>query len=325
MSLGERRIVAVLHMDIAGYSRLMRADEPATLRIMRVLRDLAFNLIAQHRGAVANTAGDSILAAFPTATNGLACALQIQERALEVNAQLIEDRRANFRMGLHAGEVEEREGDLLGDAVNIAARIQATAREGTVHLSGLVHEMVRVGSSVEFEEQGPRYLKNIPEPVTIFRAVPRAAPANSLPNTHRDQEIHLARRFFDVVYDAIRQAEQEVGLDYLEAPVLATCEDRPGLGECEIAHWLGLPEERVGRLVQDLVARGLLERRRNADSEGLSLTVAGAETRSRLRPLAQAAQDGVMTSLSEDERILLRTLLGRVIAGNDALRSFGKD
>jgi class 3 adenylate cyclase/DNA-binding MarR family transcriptional regulator len=322
MSLGERRILAVLHMDIAGYSRLMRADEPATLRILRVLRDLAFNLIAQHGGAVANTAGDSILAAFPTATRGLACALQIQERAREVNAQLVEDRRATFRMGLHAGEVEEREGDLFGDAVNISARIQATAHEGTVHLSSLVHDMVRVGSSVEFEELGSRHLKNIPEPVTIFRAVSRTAPGNSLPSTHRDQEIHLARRFFDVVYDAIRQAEQEVGLNFLEAPVLATCEDRPGICESEIAHWLGLPEERAGRLVQELLARGLLEHDRSAEGEGLSLTTAGREARSRLRPLAQAAQDSVMTSLSEDERRLLRSLLGRVIAGNDTLRSF---
>jgi class 3 adenylate cyclase/DNA-binding MarR family transcriptional regulator len=323
MSLGERRILAVLHMDIAGYSRLMRADEPATLRILHVLRELAFSLIAQHGGFVANTAGDSILAAFPTATRALACALQIQERAFAVNAHLTEDRRAHFRIGLHAGEVEERDRDILGDAVNIAARIQATALEGAVHLSGLVHDIVRVDPSVRFEEQGPRHLKNIPEPVTIFRAVPRALPANSLPSTHREQEIHLARRFFDVIYDAIRQAEREVGLNFLEAPVLATCEDRPGVSELEIAQWLGLSVEKASQLAQDLLARGLLETAPSTDKGGLSLTAAGSEIRSRLRPLAQAAQDSVMTSLSEDERHLLRTLLGRVIAGNDTLRSFG--
>ncbi len=134
----ERRLTTILAADVAEYSRLMRADEDATLALLTRCRDLAAALIAEHRGRIANTAGDAVLAEFPSVADGLYCALTIQKAVGNENEALPSDRRMLFRIGLHVGDIMIREGDLFGDAVNVAARLQALAEPGGICVSAAV-------------------------------------------------------------------------------------------------------------------------------------------------------------------------------------------
>ena len=131
------RLAAIFCADVAAYTHLMNADEAGTLRLLSSHREMTDRLIAQHGGRIANTAGDSILAEFPSAVDALQCALGIQERIDTVHEEVPEERRVSFRIGLHVGEAIVRNGDLFGDGVNVAARMQGLARPGTVCLSGV--------------------------------------------------------------------------------------------------------------------------------------------------------------------------------------------
>src|SRR5688572_31268202 len=123
----ERRLAAIFAADVAGYSRLMNRDELGTLRMLTAHREIMDRLIAEHGGRIANTAGDSVLAEFPSAVDAVQCAVAVQERLGDVNATTPEDRRLRFRIGIHLGDVAVRAGDLLGDGVNIAARLEGLA------------------------------------------------------------------------------------------------------------------------------------------------------------------------------------------------------
>src|SRR5215469_16883375 len=138
----ERRLTTILAVDVAEYSRLMRADEDATLAALTDCRAIVDGLIAEHRGRIANTAGDSVLAEFPSVADGLSCSLAIQEALSKHNEPASPDRQMRFRIGLHLGDVMVRDGDLFGDAVNIAARLQALAEPGGICVSAAVREHV---------------------------------------------------------------------------------------------------------------------------------------------------------------------------------------
>ena len=150
----QRRLAAIVSADVAGYTRLMNSDESGTLRLLGSHREVADRLIAQHGGRIANTAGDSILAEFPSAVDALQCALGIQERIGAVNDEVPEERRVSFRIGVHVGEAMVRSGDLFGDAVNVAARMQGLAPPGSVCLSGAAYEYVRTALPLDFEDIG---------------------------------------------------------------------------------------------------------------------------------------------------------------------------
>ena len=161
----ERKLAAIFAADAAAYSRLMGLDEVGTLRLLTAHRELLDGLIAEHGGRIANTAGDSVLAEFPSAVDAVQCAVEAQARLARANAVLPADRRLEFRIGVHAGDVMLRGGDLLGDGVNIAARLQALAEPGGVCISGAVHEHVRKLLPLRFVDLGPQAVKNIDEPV----------------------------------------------------------------------------------------------------------------------------------------------------------------
>jgi adenylate cyclase len=171
----ERRLTTILAADIAEYSRLMRADEDATMRALGACRALIDALVAEHRGRIANTAGDAVLAEFPSVADGLACALAIQEAMPAENADAPPDRRMQFRIGLHLGDVMTRDGDLFGDAVNIAARLEALAEPGGICVSSAVREHVGTRVSATFTDIGTQQVKNIAEPVHVFRVGARAS------------------------------------------------------------------------------------------------------------------------------------------------------
>jgi len=139
----ERRLAAIFAADVAGYSRLMTEDETGTLRALTTCREVMDRLIAEHRGRIANTAGDSVLAEFPSAVDAVQCAVAVQEAITQAGGDTPEERRLQFRIGIHVGDVMVRDGDLLGDAINIAARLEALAQPSGICLSGAAHDFVR--------------------------------------------------------------------------------------------------------------------------------------------------------------------------------------
>jgi TolB-like protein len=167
----ERRLVAIFAADVEGYSRLMGADEVSTLKDLTQRRDILDGLIASRRGRIANTAGDSVLAEFGSAVDAVQCAVEAQAALSKANVGLSPDRHINFRIGVHVGDVMIKEGDLFGDGVNIAARLQTLASAGGVCLSGVAYDQVRKILPFAFADLGAQQVKNIDEPVRAFSVV----------------------------------------------------------------------------------------------------------------------------------------------------------
>src|SRR5438552_6882457 len=156
-----RKLVAVFAADVEGYSRLMGADEVGTLRGLTERRVILDRLIGEHRGRIANTAGDSVLAEFGSAVDAVQCAVEAQAALAEANSHLSPDKRISFRIGVHVGDVMVRGGDLFGDGVNIAARLQVLAQPGSVCVSGATHEHVKKVLPLAFTDLGVHQAKNI--------------------------------------------------------------------------------------------------------------------------------------------------------------------
>jgi adenylate cyclase len=173
----ERRLAAIFAADVEGYSRLMAEDEVGTMETLTSHRAILDGLIAEHRGRIANTAGDSVLAEFPSAVDAVTCALQAQAALAAVNDGLPERKRLQFRIGVHVGDVIVKGGDLFGDGINIAARLQALAEPGGVCVSGSAQEYVRKNLPIIFQDLGSQAVKNIEEPIRVFTMCPH--PLNS--------------------------------------------------------------------------------------------------------------------------------------------------
>src|SRR5829696_5843724 len=163
----ERRLSAIFVADVAGYSRLVSQDETGTLRALAASRDIMDALIAEHGGRIANTAGDSVLAEFPSAVDAVQYAVAVQEKLAEASAGEPEDRRLQFRIGVHVGDVVVRGGDLLGDGVNIAARLEGLAEPGGIAISGAAHGHVRKALPLAYTDLGQQHVKNIDESVRV--------------------------------------------------------------------------------------------------------------------------------------------------------------
>ena len=166
-----RRLVAVFAADVEGYSRLMSADEVGTLKALTERRAILDRIIGEHRGRIANTAGDSVLAEFGSAVDAVQCAAEAQAALAEANSSQASDRRICFRIGIHIGDVMVRAGDLFGDGVNIAARLQSIAKPGGVCISGATYDQVRKVLPVTFADLGALHIKNIQEPIRTYQAV----------------------------------------------------------------------------------------------------------------------------------------------------------
>ena len=164
-----RRLVAVFAADVEGYSRLMGADEVGTLKGLTERRVILDRIIGDHRGRIANTAGDSVLAEFGSAVDAVQCAVGAQTALAEANTAVPPDKHINFRIGIHIGDVMVRAGDLFGDGVNIAARLQTLANAGTVCISGATHDQVRKVLPMTFVDLGVQQVKNIQEPIRAYQ------------------------------------------------------------------------------------------------------------------------------------------------------------
>ena len=164
----KRRLAAIFAADVEGYSRLMGADEVATLDALTARREILDGLIATHGGRIANTAGDSVLAEFGSAVDAVRCAMEAQDALAKANSGVPESRRINFRIGVHVGDVMVRAGDLFGDGVNIAARLQTLARAGGLCVSGVTYDQVRKILPLSFTDLGAQTVKNIEEPIRAY-------------------------------------------------------------------------------------------------------------------------------------------------------------
>ncbi len=169
----KRKIAAIFAADIAGYSRLVAEDEEETLRRLASYRLVTDDFIAKGGGRIFNTAGDAVLAEFPSAVEAVRCAIDIQESLRTRNMAYPPSRQMSFRIGITIGDVVERDGDLLGDGVNIAARLEGLAEVGGICISRAVHEQVANKLSVQFADIGAQEVKNIPTPVHAYMVAMR--------------------------------------------------------------------------------------------------------------------------------------------------------
>ena len=169
----KRKIAAIFAADIAGYSRLVAEDEEETLRRLESYRAVTDDFIAKAGGRIFNTAGDAVLAEFPSAVEAVRCAIDIQESLRTRNMAYPPSRQMSFRIGITIGDVVERDGDLLGDGVNIAARLEGLAEVGGICVSRAVHEQVANKLSVQFADIGAQEVKNIPTPVHAYMVAMR--------------------------------------------------------------------------------------------------------------------------------------------------------
>ncbi len=219
-----RKLVAILAADIAGYSRLVGADEDRTLARLRVLRsDLIDPAISVHHGRVVKRTGDGILIEFRSVVDAVRCAIEVQKGIVERNAGLQPERRIEYRVGIHLGDVdEESDGDLMGDGVNIAARLEGIADRGGICISRQVLDQIEGKLDLSYRELGRQNLKNIVKPVEVYTILfdTAVAPGSQfLTTANLKQEIRYCK-----APDGVRLAYATVGMG---PPILRS------------AHWLG--------------------------------------------------------------------------------------
>src|SRR6185436_17295450 len=167
----QRKLAAIFSTDVAGYSRLMGNDEEATIRTLTAYRALISSLIQQYRGRVIDSPGDNLLAEFASVVDAVRCAVEIQHELKIKNDGLPEHRQMQFRIGINLGDVIVEGERLYGDGVNIAARLESLAEPGGICISGTVHDHVKNKLALSYEDLGPQQVKNIAEPVCLFRVV----------------------------------------------------------------------------------------------------------------------------------------------------------
>jgi adenylate cyclase len=167
----ERKLTTILHADVAGYSRLMGADEVGTLRMLTTCRQTTDPLIQQHRGRVVGSAGDSILAEFVSVVEAVQCAVEIQQALRSKNNKLPPGQQMEFRIGINLGDVIVEGEQIYGDGVNIAARLESLADPGGVCISGTVYDQVKNKLAFTYDDLGEQRVKNIAEPVRVYRIV----------------------------------------------------------------------------------------------------------------------------------------------------------
>ena len=166
----ERRLAAVLAADVAGYSRLMGLDEVGTARTLREHRAVSDALVAKYAGRIVKTTGDGVLLEFPSVVDAVECAVAVQVVMAERNDGVPQDRRMLYRIGINLGDILIEGEDILGDGVNVAARLEGIAEPGGICLSSSAYDQVRGKVAVEFVDLGEQSLKNIDRPVRVYAA-----------------------------------------------------------------------------------------------------------------------------------------------------------
>jgi len=164
----KRKLTAILSADVEGYSRLMGDDEETTVRTLTTYREVISTLVKDHKGRIVDSPGDNILVEFASVVDALRCAWDVQQEIKSRNADLPENRRMNFRIGINLGDVIEERDRIYGDGVNIAARLEALAEEGGICISGTAYDQVKNKLPFRYEYDGEQTVKNIKEPVRVY-------------------------------------------------------------------------------------------------------------------------------------------------------------
>jgi adenylate cyclase len=195
----KRKLAAILSADVQGYSRLMEEDEEGTIRILKAYMEVINGFIQQHRGRVVATGGDSVLAEFSSVVDAVRCAVGIQEELKERNKNIAENQRMEFRIGVNLGDVVEEGDTVLGDGVNIAARVQSLAEAGGICITGTAYDQIKNKLAFGYEYVGEQAVKNIKEPVKVYRVlmepgvkVPETIPS-PVPEEKKAKGIRLSR------------------------------------------------------------------------------------------------------------------------------------
>src|ERR1039458_4230849 len=166
----ERRLAAILAADVAGYSRLMGADEEGTLARLKALRrDLIDPKIEEHTGRIIKTTGDGMLVEFASVVNAVRCAVEVQRGMFERNTDVPHEKRIEYRIGINVGDIIIDSGDIFGDGVNVAARLEGISEPGGICVSSQVQENAQGKVDITFEDAGEQQLKNIARPVRAYR------------------------------------------------------------------------------------------------------------------------------------------------------------
>jgi class 3 adenylate cyclase len=218
----QRKLAAILIADIAGYSALMGANEEATVRDLKAHQAVILPMIGGHRGRVIDTAGDGILAEFPSVLGAVKCALMIQQTMAARNAPIDPGRRMQFRIGINQGDVVVEDARVYGDGVNIAARLESLAEPGGICISGKVYDEISGKVDLICKDGGPQRLKNIEDLVRVYHVV--------LP-TSAEQEANLLKTFWPGL----------LSFDFRATNPYAACQLRI------MAHTAGATPPRIGR------------------------------------------------------------------------------
>jgi adenylate cyclase len=258
----ERRLAAILAVDVAGYSRLMGEDEEGTLAALRaVRRELVDSKIAEHRGRIVKTTGDGLLVEFASVVDAVRCAVEVQREMIARNAAAPAERRIEFRMGINVGDIIIEDGDIFGDGVNIAARLEALAEPGGICLSGAAHEQVRDRLDVAFDDLGEQQVKNITRPVRTYGVAlgksSRAAPPVAAPLPLPDKPSLAVLPFQNMTGDA----EQEYFVDGMVEEITTAIARLPWLfviARNSAFTYKGKPVD-VKQVAQELGVRYVLE------------------------------------------------------------------
>ena len=166
-----RKLAAIFIADVAGYSRMMGEDELATVNTLSAYREVMTNLIRQHRGRIVDTAGDNVLAEFPSVVDAMQSAVSIQKELKARNDRLLEHRRMQFRIGINIGDVIQEGDRIYGDGVNIAARLEALADPGGICISRMAYDQIESKLPLGYEYLGEQIVKNIRKPLHAYRVI----------------------------------------------------------------------------------------------------------------------------------------------------------
>lgn len=225
---GQRKLTAILAADVTGYSRLMAGDESATVLALKNARQVFQTRISAHNGRLIDATGDSVLAAFQSVVGAIECAVEVQDQLTTDNAALPDDRQMQFRIGVHLGDIiEERDGTIFGDGVNIAARLENLADPGGVMISEDAYRQVRRNPQLGFQDSGVHRLKNIPEPVRAYRITePGGQPTRGRRPTRTDKPIIAVLPFDNLSGDS----EQEFFADGITEDIITRLSQYQTLG-----------------------------------------------------------------------------------------------
>jgi TolB-like protein/class 3 adenylate cyclase len=261
----QRRLAAILAADVVGYSRLIERDESGTLAALRERRTtILAPLVAHHGGRIVKVMGDRVLVEFGSAVNAVACAVELQSRMSEANKGLPEARRVVLRVGINLGDVVVDGGDLYGDGVNVAARLQSIAAPGDICVSGSVYDQVKRKLDSDFDDLGPQMIKNIAEPVPVYRVRTRSSTPRQSPGPEKQAHLPLPAKpsiavlpFTNMSYDK----EQETFVDGLTEDLITDLSRNTGLfviARNSTFAYKGKPVD-VRHIAHDLGVRYLLE------------------------------------------------------------------